>query len=327
MTAHPAPQGTARIRGVARPLTFSLHPGNDKHISSSIAGDGTWEPFETEVVRRLLTAPHRDRPLFVDCGANLGWYTVVAAALGADVVACEPLPANAALLRRNVADNRMADNRMADDRVDGRVLDSRPETRVEVHEVALGEHVGTGVLRLSADNQGDHRIDPATTAGGAGSRPGIEVAMTTLDAVLAGRRPDVLKIDTQGSEVAILRGGRTAWQPGPGRRDPSIVLELWPYGLRCAGAHEDELLALIGPLVDTTHRCFEVREWSATLAPLSADDVASMVSVGGFSAAMKGFTNLALIAVDRVAAIADLIEPDPGQSAKRIKPPPSSTIV
>lgn len=313
MTAHPAPQGTARIRGVARPLTFSLHPENDRHISSAIARDGTWEPFETEVVRRLLTAPDRDRPLFVDCGANLGWYSVVAAALGADVVACEPLPANAALLRRNLADNRPQGTSL--------------RTRVEMHEVALGERTGAAVLRLSADNQGDHRIDPATSAGGGGRRPGVEVAMTTLDAVLAGRRPDVLKIDTQGSEVAILRGGRTAWQPGPGRRDPSIVLELWPYGLRCAGAHEDELLALIGPLVDTTHRCFEVREWSATLAPLSADDVASMVSVGGFSAAMKGFTNLALIAVDRVAAIADLIEPDPGQSAKRIKPPPSSTIV
>lgn len=151
--------------------------------------------------------------------------------------------------------------------------------------------------------------------------------MTTLDTVLAGRRPDVLKIDTQGSEVAILRGGRTAWQPAPGRRDPSIVIELWPYGLRRTGAHEDELVALIGPLIDVTHRCFEIREWSATLAPLSADDVASMVASGGFSAAMRGFTNLALIALDRVAAIADLIAPAPAQSAKRMRPPPSSTIV
>jgi FkbM family methyltransferase len=221
--------------------------------------------------------------LFADCGANLGWYSVIAAALGADVVACEPLPANAALLRSNVERNGLGG-------------------RIEVHEIALGDRAGTAVLRLSADNQGDHRIQPETKPENAptaptvpSTRPGVEVPITTLDAVLRGRRPDVLKLDTQGSEVAILRGGRAAWAPSPGRPDPAIVVELWPYGLRRAGAHESDLLALLGPLIATTHECFEIREWSRSLEPLSSAALAEIVAVGGFSAEMKGFTNLVLV--------------------------------
>ena len=49
------------------------------HVSERIATEGIWEPLETELVRRLI----RSGDLVVDCGANIGWYTIVAAALGA----------------------------------------------------------------------------------------------------------------------------------------------------------------------------------------------------------------------------------------------------
>lgn len=55
---------------------------------------------------------HALRPgeLFVDVGANIGSYTVLAAgAVGADVVAVEPVPTTFAVLRRNVCLNDLVD--------------------------------------------------------------------------------------------------------------------------------------------------------------------------------------------------------------------------
>lgn len=284
------PVAHARIPGLPVALSFALHRSGDKHISHRIATEGLWEPLETEIVRRLLTGSRQQPPLFVDCGANLGWYSVVAAALGAEVVACEPLPANADLLRANVERNELGD-------------------LVEVHEVALGDREGTASLRLSTDNQGDHRIDPDALGTTPSSRASVTVPITRLDTVLDGRRPDLVKLDTQGSEVAILRGGRSAWEPRDDAPDAALIIELWPYGLRTTGSHEDELLDLIGPMIDVTHRCFEIREWSQSLVALTRSDLVAMVSTGGFSAEMKGFTNLLLVPGSRIAPLGDLLDP------------------
>ncbi len=282
----------ARIPGIQRALTFSVHEHNDRHVSERIATEGVWEPFETELIRRVLSAPVAagsapERHLFVDCGANLGWYSIVAAALGASVVAFEPQPVNALLLRSNVDRNGLG-------------------ALVEVHEMALGSEAGSGVLRLSVDNQGDHRVVPDGVVVASSPRAEIDVPIRRLDDVLNGRRPTVMKLDTQGSEVAILRGGRSAWtSPGV-----VIVLEFWPYGLERCGANADQLLDMLSELVDTTHSCFEILEWRTALRPLSMADLRSMASTGGYSAAMKGFTNIMLVPKERVPAVADLVVSD-----------------
>lgn len=286
-------QATGRVPGVDRALNFAVHEDNDRHVSERIANEGIWEPFETELVRRFLTAPisgslleesASSQHIFVDCGANLGWYSVLAGTLGAKVVACEPLPMNAALLRTNVTQNDLT-------------------ALVEIHELALGSVEGVGTLRLSIDNQGDHRLVPSgatmTT-----EREEVEVPVRTLDEVLNGRIPTVMKIDTQGSEVAILRGGVQGWS----RSTIVLILEFWPYGLERCGASADDLLDLLSTRIDVTHRCFEVVEWRQTLVPLSIGDLASMATEGGYSPAMKGFTNILLVPLDRLDVVATLIE-------------------
>ena len=280
---------TARVPGIDRVLHFEVHEHDDRHVSERIATEGTWEPFETELILRFLReppagVPEAERHLFVDCGANLGWYSVVAATLGAQVVAFEPLPANAALLRSNVARNALND-------------------RVEIHELALGSEAPRGVLRLSADNQGDHRLIPDGIRAEPTSRRELIVEMGTLDSVLAGRRPTVIKIDTQGSEVAILRGGRSSWSEG----NPVIVLEFWPYGLERCGASAAELLILLGEMVDVTHSCFEILEWRQALERVTMADLARMATLGGYSPAMKGFTNLVLVPRGKTGVVADLL--------------------
>jgi len=93
------------------PFRIHTHLGGDRYISAETATAGAWEPLETELIRRLL--PRYD--LFLDVGANIGWYTLVAGltlrARGT-VHAFEPDPANFGLLETNVAANRRANVRL-----------------------------------------------------------------------------------------------------------------------------------------------------------------------------------------------------------------------
>jgi FkbM family methyltransferase len=265
---------SVRVPGIEAELTFALHVDDDKHVSEHIATHGTWEPLETDLIGRFLD----ERSLFIDCGANLGWFTVVAAARGAHVVAFEPFPPNAALLRENTRRNRLTET-------------------VEAHEAALGSAPGVARLHLSDDNQGDHRVVNGSTR-----RRSVDVNVTTVDTVLHGRAPTVLKLDTQGSEVAILRGAAAALAT-----NPMIVIEFWPYGLRRCGASSDELLDIIGPLIGTTHACYEIVEFRGGLVPLSLADVVAMTETGGYTEASRGFTNLAFVPIRATDRVRDLL--------------------
>lgn len=124
--------------------------------------------------------------VFVDCGANVGSYTVRAAAQigpAGRVFAIEPVPETADVLRVNVAANRL-DN-------------------VTVIEQALGAASGEAQVLHDGRRYGvartvPHRDDDAIST----------VSMTTLDDLL-GRvgRIDVIKLDLEGGELEALRGG------------------------------------------------------------------------------------------------------------------------
>ncbi|RUS69798.1 hypothetical protein EGW08_022444, partial [Elysia chlorotica] len=60
----------------------------DKYISAALLSSGVWEPFVTRVYQQALVL-HPDAAV-VDIGANIGYYTLLAAAMGHSVVAVEP---------------------------------------------------------------------------------------------------------------------------------------------------------------------------------------------------------------------------------------------
>jgi FkbM family methyltransferase len=300
---------TGRVPGVDGVFSLYVHENDDKHVSEQLATVGIWEPFETELIRRILTSriagrhSHEARDsgagprggatpvLFLDCGANIGWYSVLACVLGADVIAAEPLPRNADLLALNLETNAPPPQH------------GHAPQSTRIIRGALGERPGTAVLELSATNQGDHRL---TANPGGTTKATVEVPVVTVDSIVEGRVPDIIKIDTQGSEVAILRGGRSAWNATP---PPVLVIEFWPYGLQHCGAHHDDLLAMLDELIGVTHYCFDIVEWRTKLAPITIGDLHEMATVGGFSPTMKGFTNLLLVPFEEYEVIADLVQP------------------
>jgi FkbM family methyltransferase len=264
-------------------MRFVVHDANDEHVSESLATKGVWEPFESELVRRLIAAFAADGtvPIFVDCGANIGWYSVLAGVSGAKVVSFEPMPANATLLRENHDRNNFPHGAW-------------------IVASALGERPGQAELHLSETNQGDHRLHV-----GAVSDPTKQRQTVTVPVVRLGDfwnqsklgRPHIIKIDTQGSEAAILRGSRNIWDPRQGLHDVAIITEFWPYGLTRCGSSADDFLKLVVPLIDKTHRCFEIQEWNSVLVPLSASDLVVRAGDRALSLEVRGFTNLALIPI------------------------------
>jgi len=122
--------------------------------------------------------------LFVDVGANAGSYTVLAcAAKGARGVCIEPIPATFARLEANIRLNRMEDR---------------------VQALRCGVSDAAGELAFTAgENCTNHVLREGEP--GAGS---IRVPVRTLDDILAGVSPSVLKVDVEGFEQKVLAGGR-----------------------------------------------------------------------------------------------------------------------
>ena len=133
---------------------------------------------------KVLFANLRDRDTVWDVGANVGYYTRrFAQAVGSSgkVVAFEPFPETAALLRANL----------------GGV------SNFELLNIALGAEVGVKKMMIGDDELG------ATNRIVEGGEGGAEVAVATGDGLLAEGRvpaPNVIKIDTEGHELDVLRG-------------------------------------------------------------------------------------------------------------------------
>jgi len=206
------------------PVAVSVHgfdmlvDPRDLAIGEALIRDGTWEPYETD----LFTAAIKPGAVVADIGANIGYYTLLAArAVGptGTVLAFEPDPDNFALLSANVRTNRF-DN-------------------VVLVPAALGDQAGTLDLHRDARNFGNHSL-----AGENVPDEGdvVKVEVRTLDDSLAGHgrlAVDVLKLDVQGAEGLVLQGGREAL-----RARPICFTEFWPDGLRRFGTDPDWLLQL-----------------------------------------------------------------------------------
>jgi FkbM family methyltransferase len=84
-------------------FSIELYPPGE-HISDYIRKFGTWEPISTTILEELYKAATPDT-VFVDVGANIGYYSLHAASLNIPVVAFEPVAANMALFNKSIENN------------------------------------------------------------------------------------------------------------------------------------------------------------------------------------------------------------------------------
>lgn len=197
----------------------------DDVILRTYAREGVWSiRFQTEIINRCFKS---SSGCLVDVGANIG-LTAIPAVKNHSITcfALEPDPTNFRFLERNIFANGLSDkitpiNLAAYDR------------KVEID------------FELSPDNLGDHRIrginaSEALTAPQQSEeyRDVIKISAMPLDLILEVRKlqhPIVVKIDTQGSEPAVLRGAKELLL-----NTDCLVVEFSPYTLARSGFNTDD---------------------------------------------------------------------------------------
>lgn len=124
----------------------------------------------------------RAEDLFLDIGANIGSFSVLASgAVGATAVAIEPIPHTFCLLKDNLILNHIDD-------------------RVECHGIGIAAQAG----RLNFTNDRDTMNHISDEVG----ENIISVPVRTVDQVLMGRVPKLIKIDVEGYECDVLLGAQ-----------------------------------------------------------------------------------------------------------------------
>lgn len=142
----------------------------------------------------------RETDTFVDVGANVGAYTVLAAGeCMARCVSFEPIESSFASLKTNVAINELQD-------------------RVTAHRVAVG--CDSGELRMTNGLDAKNHVL-------VGSHDGEVVRVVTLDECIAIGSPTFIKIDVEGYEGSVVKGARKLLSSEQTR---GVIVELCGHG-------------------------------------------------------------------------------------------------
>ena len=121
---------------------------------------GLWEPFVTRVYQQALTFHHD--AVVVDVGANIGYYTLLAAAMGHSVIAVEPQHEN---LRRLAEAARHPEYYGLSDKSDTSIVGSGSLVRVKTSEESKSESDQTpGSIVLLANAVSDRHKNVSLTA-------------------------------------------------------------------------------------------------------------------------------------------------------------------
>ena len=218
--------------------------------------NGIYEPMETEFFKDQVKRGN----VFVDIGANIGYFTLIAARLVGEtgkVFAFEPDPVNCTLLGKNIRANEYAN--------------------VVTVQKAVSDKTGEIKLYL-CENRGDHRIYDSHDR-----RASIVIQATRLDDYFRNYdgQIDFVKMDIQGAEGGAVEGMLEVLKKN---RNLKMVFEFWPFGLEQSGT-DPKLLLL--KLTDLGFDIFEIKEDERKITPI---DVSSLLKT--YIPGKRNYTNL-----------------------------------
>lgn len=188
---------------LSRSTKIRMTPYGFKLIGSSsihhvAMQEGIFEPAQT----LFLQEQFRSAEVFVDVGANIGFYTCLARSLNKHVIAVEPLSKNLEYLYENILTNNWND--------------------IEVFPVGLSQNPGLATLYGGS----------STGASLIGSWAGASqlfrriISASTLDILLGTRlagKKILIKIDVEGAEYSVLLGAVDVLRMQP---KPTWIVEI-----------------------------------------------------------------------------------------------------
>ena len=176
-----------------------------------------FKAYTDRAERQLLKSTLAEGSIVVDAGANIGIYSqFLSRCVGPTgiVHSFEPSPEN--FRRLQSATSKLANVRLC--------------------QAAVGERSERSRLYVSNELNVDHRVYLPEGH----SRPTVPIDIIALDDYFKrGQRVDLIKMDIQGYELHALRGANRLLADNPNIK---LLLELWPYGLKQAGANWFELI-------------------------------------------------------------------------------------
>lgn len=190
--SHPANQHQ-RCRAILRGARFQVGARLFRRPAAARLGDHSkiWAVLHRPASTKAMYAHLPDYPemaawrrflgdgdLFVDVGANVGIYSILAAELGAESIAIEPAPDTFALLRSNIELNGY-----------------------RIRAIPAGAGSAEGQMRFTSGKDCANLVDPQGPA---------EVQLLTVDSLIGDRMAGGLKVDVEGYEIEVLRGATKA---------------------------------------------------------------------------------------------------------------------
>ena len=233
------PEATDQAPNVSRipisfhDLAFSIfYYQQQDAVSNSIVKSGSWES-DTSIMLldtmqkacNRLSIPKEDA-IFVDIGANIGWYSLLFAAAGYPVISFEPMQANEQLFRRSICSNSGFQQRLT---YHTDMLSKAPHKNCTM--VSNDGNFGDGIVSCDQHLHLETGYHVRETG----------MYMTTLDIVLADLHHPVfmVKMDVEGHEGHVLQGAtKTILQA----QVPYLMFEFSYAWVKRAGGDPDDFL-------------------------------------------------------------------------------------
>jgi FkbM family methyltransferase len=177
--------------------------------------NGVYEPEETEIVKKFVN----EKSCCLDIGANIGYYTILMAKLGAWVHSFEPEPFNYKVLKDNIAANDLWSKvSLYNNAVSSSIH------QVNFYEARVGqENINYGMGRMYKSKW--CKQEP------------IIVDTVTIDSLEFHEPPTFIKMDAEGWEYFILLGGIQTIT----LHKPTMLIEFHPPTLKEAETNPEDV--------------------------------------------------------------------------------------
>lgn len=192
-------------------------------IQSNIYFRGFYEIRESKIFKKIL----KPGDTFIDVGANLGWYTVLAAKIvgvHGKVIALEPSNKVYSHLHKNIEINSLIN--------------------VQLEKIALSDTNGTASFSgITETNEGIGSLIPKPE--GIPSTVVEEVQTQKFDDLFSineMQQIKLIKIDVEGAEMLVIKGMLGTLRQ---KKIDNIIIEVSDYHLKRIGSSSDEVFKIL----------------------------------------------------------------------------------
>jgi len=180
--------------------------------------------------------------LIVDVGACDGsdWAVPAAKKRGHTVLAFEPMPANRERFMQTVKSSGMEHRtELASYPNIPKSWPLKTDGKIFLFGACVSDKEGSVQLYAEGELASIHPQDFYPETGLNTGKKTIDIPAVRLDSIVSGQDIHLLKIDTQGNELAVLRGAQRLFEEG---RIKMVELEFWPKGMAAGGVNAVDVL-------------------------------------------------------------------------------------